>query len=252
MYWFIYPVFNSGLCVGAESGWHLLVPELEGVDNVAMIPTCDVTSVGREATSHGTAQTPSMDTRGHLLGMQYSSLWYPIPLFELIRCLQCSPIIHVLLWNLHRNPWHQNWVLCILKFLKGIIVRNSRGNLTVKTIKYHTGFVWTNHSFTCICAVFRVFCNSFYDKHCILFLVFQREGYFVDLRHCLIYFRVCVLVMVERWLVVLVKIDHYWSIGWPLVGWNGTSVWWPAIGWMKTGGFIMVLIGSSLSRSWSW
>jgi hypothetical protein len=39
---------------------------------------------------------------------------------------------YVLLWNSHRNPWQQNWVLCILKFLKGLIVRTSRGNLTIE------------------------------------------------------------------------------------------------------------------------
>ena len=37
-----------------------------------MILTCAVTSVEREATSHGTAQTQSMVTRGHLLGKCYS------------------------------------------------------------------------------------------------------------------------------------------------------------------------------------
>jgi hypothetical protein len=37
-----------------------------------MILTCDVTSAGREATSHGTAQTQSMVTRGHLPGKCYS------------------------------------------------------------------------------------------------------------------------------------------------------------------------------------
>jgi hypothetical protein len=41
-----------------------------------MILTCDVTSVETEATSHGTAQTPSMAIRGRLLGKHCSLFWY--------------------------------------------------------------------------------------------------------------------------------------------------------------------------------
>lgn len=111
-----------------------------------------------------------------LIGLISSTSLWAYPSLTVFPCHS-----YLLLWNWYRNPWQQNWVLCILKFLKGLIVWTSRGNLTVEGVKCHTHFVWTSQEFLCV-RVFVHFLVSFvllfYDMHCISIFGISKRGIF--------------------------------------------------------------------------